>query len=315
MQNINSNDNDITNDENTQDLSQKDDLPQKGQTTVVSQTALDYSGKESNNSQFTFPNNITPLKTVTKIDDNTGFKNETLHRRNIKKAKARKNLRAKKRKKTPEEKAILEAYFDKDPTWGRKTVKALKGELPNLTVDQIYKWGYDHKLLLKSLKNKEKNAKLTNKQKPSIQEEEVLKEKSILDFNLEVEELLKSEIDMSEELVGDSPVATASDTTAPPTRRNSHLGSLDGKETLPTSAEADVAVVEDDPFFYERKDEAVFYVVINGSSKAIPQRRAGKRGLFRVPSGFVNMDFYTYKEGAFEPEGGATFLGELFKDD
>mmetsp|Transcript_19075 Transcript_19075/g.21398 ORF Transcript_19075/g.21398 Transcript_19075/m.21398 type:complete len:120 (+) Transcript_19075:559-918(+) len=118
-----------------------------------------------------------------------------------------------------------------------------------------------------------------------------------------------------EDLVGSSPVASPCQASAAPTRRNSHLGSLDGTETLPTTAEADVTIVEDDPFFYERTDEAVFYVVINGSSKVIPHRRAGRRGLFRVPSGFVNMDFYTYKEEAFQPEGAPAFLGELYKDD
>mmetsp|Transcript_38511 Transcript_38511/g.44141 ORF Transcript_38511/g.44141 Transcript_38511/m.44141 type:complete len:96 (+) Transcript_38511:355-642(+) len=61
-------------------------------------------------------------------------------------------MNAKKRKKTKEEIAILEAHFVQDPEWTRRTVKALK-PLLNLTVDQIYKWGYDRKLLVEKRKS------------------------------------------------------------------------------------------------------------------------------------------------------------------
>ena len=53
------------------------------------------------------------------------------------------------RAKTPQEVAFLEAQFTKDPTWNRRTVQVCKRELKNLRTDQIYKWGYDKKLLLK----------------------------------------------------------------------------------------------------------------------------------------------------------------------
>ena len=67
------------------------------------------------------------------------------------KSKSRKNLRAKKRKKSQYEIEILEEHFAKDPEWSRKTVKLLK-PLLNLTVDQIYKWGYDRKHLVEKRK-------------------------------------------------------------------------------------------------------------------------------------------------------------------
>ena len=62
--------------------------------------------------------------------------------------KIRKNLNAKKRKKSKNEIDILEAYFNQDSDWSRATVKNLKLLLPNLSVDQIYKWGYDRKHLI-----------------------------------------------------------------------------------------------------------------------------------------------------------------------
>ena len=66
--------------------------------------------------------------------------------------KTRNNLRAKKRKKSKYEVEILEAYFEKDPEWSRHTVKLLK-PLLNLSVDQIYKWGYDRKHLIEKRKS------------------------------------------------------------------------------------------------------------------------------------------------------------------
>lgn len=76
--------------------------------------------------------------------------------------KTRKNLRAKKRKKSKHEVALLEAYFEQDPDWSRKTVKALK-PLLNLTVDQIYKWGYDRKHLIDKKKTLEPHKKPVRK--------------------------------------------------------------------------------------------------------------------------------------------------------
>lgn len=52
------------------------------------------------------------------------------------------------RKKTSFEVNFLEEMFQRDPSWGRKTVQICKKAL-NLNTDQVYKWGYDKKLLLK----------------------------------------------------------------------------------------------------------------------------------------------------------------------
>lgn len=54
----------------------------------------------------------------------------------------------KKRAKTYEEIKFLEEMFEKDPTWSRKTVQIWKKAL-NLKTNQIYKWGYDRKILNK----------------------------------------------------------------------------------------------------------------------------------------------------------------------
>lgn len=62
--------------------------------------------------------------------------------------------------KTPKEVAFLEKMFAKDPTWSRKTVQACKKAL-GLKTDQVYKWGYDKKQLMKKLNKKQpkRNAK------------------------------------------------------------------------------------------------------------------------------------------------------------
>lgn len=87
------------------------------------------------------------------------------------------------------------------------------------------------------------------------------------------------------------------------------MNSFVSKETLPTCNPTD-DLIEDDPFFYDEKENAYFYVVNRDSTKVIPHRVVGKKGLFRIPSGFFNLDFYTYKDEAFQnnvPE----FLSEL----
>ncbi|CAI2373626.1 unnamed protein product [Moneuplotes crassus] len=255
-------------------------------------------------------------KSLSAREDNTKIANHTLKRNNSFLKKTRKNLRAKKRKKTQEEINLLEAYFAKDPSWGRKTVKALKAEVPNLSVNQIYKWGYDKKLLMKKHKAQEK-AKKSSTQLPKVEDVQNIKfeQVKISDYNLEVDELCKLDSTSTQDSTSENTKVTCVSRSAPPTRRGSHLGSTSGAISLPTAAADDFTVVEDDSFFYERKDQAVFYVVINGSNRGIPHRRAGRRGLFRVPSGFANMDFYTYKEEAFQKEGDTAFLGELYKED
>ena len=49
------------------------------------------------------------------------------------------------RQKTQAEVDFLEAQFQKDPSWSRKTVQYCK-EVLNLGTTQIYKWGFDKKL-------------------------------------------------------------------------------------------------------------------------------------------------------------------------
>ena len=79
-------------------------------------------------------------------------------------SKQRKNLRAKKRKKSKYEVKILEEYFERDPEWSRQTVKQLK-PLLNLSVDQIYKWGYDRKHLVEKRKSNVTRKKRVRKAK------------------------------------------------------------------------------------------------------------------------------------------------------
>lgn len=52
------------------------------------------------------------------------------------------------RVKTKEEIDFLEQQFVKDPDWTRKTVQFCKKNL-NLETAQIYKWGFDKKMILK----------------------------------------------------------------------------------------------------------------------------------------------------------------------
>lgn len=221
--------------------------------------------------------------------------------------KTRKNLRAKKRKKSKHEVALLEAYFTQDPAWSRKTVKALKPQL-SLSVDQIYKWGYDRKKLLKK-----RNAQAKAKQaaQADLHAEPELAERTISDFNQEVDDLCEFNTGLSDELG-----AALSDDETPqkrhrPLKDGSAGGSFHSKETVPTRGVEGLVLIEDDPFFYDGAAEAVFYVSCPAGPQR-PHRCAGRRGLFRVPSGFANMDFYTYKEEAFQ-DGEAEFLGELHK--
>ena len=67
------------------------------------------------------------------------------------KLNTRNNINGKKRKKSKNEVKILETYFAIDPEWSRQTVQKLK-PLLKLTVDQIYKWGYDRKHLVEKRK-------------------------------------------------------------------------------------------------------------------------------------------------------------------
>ncbi|CAI2374553.1 unnamed protein product [Moneuplotes crassus] len=66
------------------------------------------------------------------------------------------------RKKTASEIQFLEEMFKKDPKWGRKTVQICKKAL-DLNTDQIYKWGYDRKLLLRK-KEKVRSDPLCNRE-------------------------------------------------------------------------------------------------------------------------------------------------------
>ena len=59
---------------------------------------------------------------------------------------------------TKREQGILNSYFEKDPNWKRKTVKAASKQL-NLEYKKVYKWGYD--LKMRFLKKDSENKGLT----------------------------------------------------------------------------------------------------------------------------------------------------------
>jgi hypothetical protein len=249
-------------------------------------------------------------------DDDLKIKVENqIERKIIKEVKNRKNLTSKKRKKTTEETDTLEAYYKEDPSWTRNTVKNLKIILTNLTVDQIYKWGYDRKLLLKKHRAQKKAHDAQPPPVISSMPDTTLQSVTISDFNQEVQNLCQFETSSSEEMTSESPVAKPSCTQPRAIGLVGQSGSFDGNETLSTAGVGDFTVVEDDPFFYDHDDRAAcFYVVFNESGRSAPHRRPGRRGLFRAPSGFVNMDFYTWKECVFH-DGGSAFLEELYKED
>lgn len=233
------------------------------------------------------------------------------HTKAIDKKKTRKGLNDRKRKKTKEEVATLESFFENDPSWGRKTVKALKQALPNLSVDQIYKWGYDRKKLQK----KHEAQKKANKAMLSEKEPIILNVPSegheICDFNKEVENLINSQSITLDEHEDES----KNEEMRLRKKRNSILTtgsyqvSFFSKGTLPNSCDH-YTVVEDDGFFYEEEGNEVFYVV--AENRNIPHRRPFKNLLFRRPSGFLNMDFYTFQEEVFV-KGDPTPFRELYK--
>ena len=141
------------------------------------------------------------LKTIDSSPINPLYKDA----KNYRNPNWRRENTGKKRKKTKREIQILEDHYKKDPSWGRKTVQELKPQLKHLTVDQIYKWGYDRKLRArkeerkaKQAKKPHKNLKRKEKTSPKIDDSD---EK---DYNLEVDNLLaafneeKSESEISE---------------------------------------------------------------------------------------------------------------------
>ena len=132
-------------------------------------------------------------KTITPQTDKyqascSNIKEETSNKVSGKKSKKHSGKGEKKRKKTNEEVSVLEGHFTKDPAWSRKTVKALKGILTNLSVDQIYKWGYDKKLLEKKNLDKKREQKEFDKKADEIMIN--LPQETIVDYNNEVDGLL-----------------------------------------------------------------------------------------------------------------------------
>lgn len=93
------------------------------------------------------------------------------------------------RMKTPEEVEFLEKQFELDPTWNRKTVQYCKKTL-NLRTDQVYKWGFDKKLLL-AKKQKESRGKRGRKNKPTVNKLVKRDIKSCVDINLYVKQLVE----------------------------------------------------------------------------------------------------------------------------
>jgi uncharacterized protein YktA (UPF0223 family) len=225
--------------------------------------------------------------------------------------KTRKGLNDKKRKKTKEEIALLENFFENDPSWSRKTVKTLKHQLPNLSVDQIYKWGYDRKKLHKKYQAQKKAKKTKcSEKKPTLLN--VPSEKhEVCDFNKEVENLINSQTGTIDENNNDAQIEENRFCK----KRNSIVTTgkdktqFFSKDTLPNCFDHHT-VVEDDGFFYEEEGNNIFYVV--AENRNIPHRRPFKNLLFRRPSGFLNLDFYTFQEEAFV-KGDARPFKELYK--
>ena len=89
----------------------------------------------------------------------------------------------------------LEKHFEEDPEWNRKTVKILRDLLPRLTVDQIYKWGYDRKLLLEKHNEKKRQKKEDDKQVNSIICS--MPPGKIQDYNCEVDVLLTPSVEVA----------------------------------------------------------------------------------------------------------------------
>jgi len=221
----------------------------------------------------------------------------------------RKGQHDKKRKKTEYELDTLESCFQNDPKWGRNTVKTLKSQLTELTVDQIYKWGYDRKKLLKKNQAQKKARAFQVSKLDACRLEMPNDNDKIQDFNEEVKKLMSLVTSTSEDLQIDSEVLKLRK------KRNSVLTtqtkspSFFWKDTLLHTCD-NYTMVEDDMFFYEEEGDNIFFVVTE--NKEIPHRQMFKGGLFRRPSHFCNSDFYTFQEEAFVKNESKPF-GELYK--
>lgn len=221
-----------------------------------------------------------------------------------------------KRRKTPEEIAVLEAHFAKDPKWGRKTVQILKRTL-NLTVDQIYKWGYDKKLqLAKKEVAKKKGAK--SRVSNSIELDEVksgeVHTPAITDYNHEVSELcdfsLKNIDDLS--ICGDvHETEKATENVDEEDCRSTHPACLTFSNSFENTKDTDFtrkSTIDDNQDF---EDDDFFDMKTKGSPTGNPDifeksrsqtLRLKRNSFFRAPSGYCNYDFYTFQTGVFEKD-------------
>ena len=155
-----------------------------------------------------------------------------------------------KKLKSKDEVQLLEAYFRMDPLWGRQTVKELKYQLTSLTVDQIYKWGYDRKLLIKKNIAKDK-AKQNFDQK--CKEFDLSKLKcSIDDYNKEVANLCKFHLNSldSNQFAHDAPSKRSKFIHSWNINKKGQVELCDEKELL----------TDDDPYFYNPTDDSQFYM-------------------------------------------------------
>ena len=155
-----------------------------------------------------------------------------------------------KKLKSKDEVQLLEAYFRMDPLWGRQTVKELKYQLTSLTVDQIYKWGYDRKLLIK--KNIAKNKAKQNIDQKSKEFNLNQLKCSIDDYNKEVANLCKLHLNSldSNQFVNDAPSKRSKFIQSWNINKRRHDDSCDEKELL----------TDDDPYFYNPTDDSQFYM-------------------------------------------------------
>ena len=276
---------------------------------VIASSGSDDADSCKNNNEFSQEIMLKYYKNTKNCDSSEEDSNCDEHELNQTKAKRgrKRNCQQKdKRLKTNEEIAILEAYFKNDPAWGRRTVKELKTQLPTLTVDQIYKWGYDRKLLLKKQIAKQK-MKFDFEANNRVEVDLNLLAIQVKDYNKEVENLCNFHMTSSKDHEKDE-YQNKQSINLRKLKYRKNASSINCKETLLTSEQNEL--LTDDPYFYSSTDDSFFYVVNKDSKNTIPHRVVGKRGLFRIPSGFFNLDFYTYKEEAFK-DGTHEFLSEL----
>lgn len=228
----------------------------------------------------------------------------------------------KKNKKTKEEVSILETYFKSDPEWTRKTVKVLKGMLTRLTVDQIYKWGYDRKLLIEKNDERKRAKKEIDKNAEKLKID--IQNTPIVDYNNVVVDILspssnkhewnlpetpqnlyfnqqegeiKNHESQANNLIADQPVA-------PQISQLSTLNLM--KAEMASYLHPKPNTFQDDLLNLRNKPDA--YYVVNDLNQKVPDGfTAVKSTFFRIPSSYFNPDYYSFQKAPFEEDRNEPF--------